>query len=1047
MSSKVSSLLVQHGLLRVSDLQDAFTRQVVRGGALDTILLERQLVAEGDLLALLANALQLPPLSAGDFDPASFAKLAELIPEQDVRRYGACPIGIDERLLRVVVGEESDLEGLTKLAVAGEWTLACYAASEVRVVQACQRVYGSKPGRRFARLLNTVGEALPVPSVLADIEEIAEELAPPPEQGAPDLGDVSPHLSDVSDPSADTSDLSGRASDLSGRASDLSGDASDLSCDASDLSGDEQLAAPIDLGDERPTVRVNMARLALGPSDGRPTEPVEPLQSDAAPGQHAEQRSTARKPTERLPLLASSIQHESKGAGDATTEGRLAEDGANNGLSVRPEGEELDEEADATLMTPVDEPAQRAALEFSREGAADSDTEVTPPEVLEALHTVEVRRAANVHTATDRYPVVTGTIASGRDAVAANAETPPEPPLPGTTGRTERYPTLEEGGPQQPQRNANRKPTDPLPHIVGERSASPTAPTVKAAATRLELSSAGSLLTRAQGGAPEETPAISHTAISQPPKGPGSTPARPLELDEALLAMSAASSRDDVLLSLLRGAHRHLPAIDLFVTQSGQLIGRFSMRDNALEGRLIRARRVSLVVPSVVSRAARDGSIYIGPAPDTDASATVLLDAEIVAPHLAIVPVQLKGRTVCVLIGHSLDHPIAPSARGALDRLASEASKALVAHIVRDKRSRRHMTEPMARPAVPPAPRGTRGARGPLKPKKRQGGLQTSGQIDGGKSRRASRRGEPAPPAPDGKVIVNLDASVLEQSIEDLLDTVETNGAQTADALGELRNRGRQAIEGVLKQFPGQLRFDRTQTAELPVVSECSTVLQVLVELGRPVVSSLAPLLVHGDDDIRFYATYLLSELTFPESVSLLAGRLSDLDPAVRHAAAYGLRRCRELSQYQEIISDLRDDLAHPSLRPRIAAMAALGALGDVAATPSLIAQLQDEEPSAAEAAWSALVTLTKQDFGRDVRGWRTWWEEHRVQHRVEWLIEGLIHASREIREAASMELSEVTGIALNFDPDMDPPDREAIHRQMLNWWSEAGMLDFGRFS
>jgi hypothetical protein len=295
-------------------------------------------------------------------------------------------------------------------------------------------------------------------------------------------------------------------------------------------------------------------------------------------------------------------------------------------------------------------------------------------------------------------------------------------------------------------------------------------------------------------------------------------------------------------------------------------------------------------------------------------------------------------------------------------------------------------------------------------------------------------------------VIVDLDTEIGTRQTDELIEMLDRGEGHELDTLNEIRRRGRTGIEEILAIFPGRLRFDRASTRELPVVSDCSTVLRVLMAIGRPVISSLAPLLVHGDDDVRFYATYLLSELTFPESVVLLARRLSDSDPAVRRAAAYGLRRCRELPQFSEIMQDLRDDLTHPDARPRMAAMEALGALGDAVAAPSLIAQLKDSRNEVIESARRALVFLTRQDLGNEAAEWRKWWEKNRSRHRIEWLIDGLVHESREIRDGCAVELRELTGLAFGYDPDLPPEKREQCRTRFATWWGESGLYDFGRY-
>src|SRR5262249_61439319 len=64
MTSRLASLLVQDGLVSPKKMAEAFQRQVIYGGTLDTILLEMDVVDEGTLLDALGRASALP--IAGD---------------------------------------------------------------------------------------------------------------------------------------------------------------------------------------------------------------------------------------------------------------------------------------------------------------------------------------------------------------------------------------------------------------------------------------------------------------------------------------------------------------------------------------------------------------------------------------------------------------------------------------------------------------------------------------------------------------------------------------------------------------------------------------------------------------------------------------------------------------------------------------------------------------------------------------------------------------------------------------------------------------------
>ncbi|MDI7276423.1 MAG: HEAT repeat domain-containing protein, partial [Anaerolineae bacterium] len=155
--------------------------------------------------------------------------------------------------------------------------------------------------------------------------------------------------------------------------------------------------------------------------------------------------------------------------------------------------------------------------------------------------------------------------------------------------------------------------------------------------------------------------------------------------------------------------------------------------------------------------------------------------------------------------------------------------------------------------------------------------------------------------------------------------------------------------------------------------------------------------------------------------------------------------RFKEMDQFPEVLLDLRADLTHPDPRPRRASIEALAALGDGDSVPALVALLEDGDTSVSEAAYNALVLLTKQDFALNAGKWSTWWEANRTRPRVLWLIDGLVHGTPQIRTSAARDLEELTGLSFGYRFDLPAPEREAARRRFLEWWADAGRFRFGR--
>jgi hypothetical protein len=96
-------------------------------------------------------------------------------------------------------------------------------------------------------------------------------------------------------------------------------------------------------------------------------------------------------------------------------------------------------------------------------------------------------------------------------------------------------------------------------------------------------------------------------------------------------------------------------------------------------------------------------------------------------------------------------------------------------------------------------------------------------------------------------------------------------------------------------------------------------------------------------------------------------------------------------------------------------------------------------------AAHRALVTLTGQDFGSMIRRWETWAEGWGRAHRVEWLIESLLHPDEGVRTLAGEELKLLTQQYFGYHPALPKRDRELAQRKYREWWELEGRLSFNR--
>lgn len=292
-------------------------------------------------------------------------------------------------------------------------------------------------------------------------------------------------------------------------------------------------------------------------------------------------------------------------------------------------------------------------------------------------------------------------------------------------------------------------------------------------------------------------------------------------------------------------------------------------------------------------------------------------------------------------------------------------------------------------------------------------------------------------------VIVEMDESV-EALVGDLRDVGpedEANAVTAVVALGEV------ALPVLVRDFPGPLWFDRHRPhRRLPRGRDVSAVARAIVAFGDRAVPYVGSLLDRDDVEIRFYATLLASELPHRDLVAPLGRRVFDDDGKVAALALDVLSLVRSYEdEMAEVLLLLRATARVPRYpaERRARAAHALGELRDVEALDLLVALLEAHEDVLAEAAHGALVTLTRQDFGMDPDRWDPWIETNKPRHRIEWLIDGLLHADEELRRAAGEELKHLTQEYYGYHPALPKRDREVAQRKYRRWWEAEGHQRF----
>jgi hypothetical protein len=279
-----------------------------------------------------------------------------------------------------------------------------------------------------------------------------------------------------------------------------------------------------------------------------------------------------------------------------------------------------------------------------------------------------------------------------------------------------------------------------------------------------------------------------------------------------------------------------------------------------------------------------------------------------------------------------------------------------------------------------------------------------------------------------------------------LVERALSGGGEEAEA--ELVRAGGYAMPALIARFPGPIAVeaDRLETGALPHVAECGPVIRLVAIQRRAALPFVLTLVEGADEKARFWATYLLTELVYPEAIDAAIARALDDDARMRRVARASVRALAEA--YPQLVVDRLGHIANePSASRRLRAIEALAETREPAAVRALMPLLEEDVMDVVTAARNALVFITQQDFGRDTDKWLTWWEKHHNRHRLEWLIDSLMHDQRALRGGASEELRGITKEFFGYHDDLPKRERERAQARWREWWDSVGRVRFSRAS
>lgn len=1064
MPSRLSSLLVRDGVVGVRRMEKAFQRQVLYGGSLDTILLELGMVPEDRLCQYLALASGLPPASREECE-ALEPSVAALLPLEQAQAYRAVPLALEGDAIRMAVAAPIDLAALEDLADHVDRPLRPLLVPEYRWHVMLEQAYGIATPQRFAALASQIERDTATQPVGRSRTVIVDN--------EPERDIVASAQTVLAAPPVEQQRARSRTTDAPVRRA---------AAPAATAPPPPRAVDELEILSESPTPTetvqgLGMRRRAtlIGVSPVRALTD-EPLTGDLIAVGAAEPSTGVPLPAEteleaaerRGPLYDDAYDRRPTGQRRASTSPDRpahADEPTRPLARRRPSPESLASISAASLAA-IDE-AQPLPLEDELEAPASTrsptrpsrrlrpdtvDTEITevpstPPPTTEPLPTAASEPASELAAAP-----------SGATSMTVEPAAPAEVPEPLVSAAAG-------------SRASPRASTQPI-HLPAETSP-------------ISLREARELLLHAEQR--DDVLIALLRAMRQVARWAGLlTVHGGVAIGRIALAHPGLDA--DKISTVLIPLDAPSP-VRTAVTSKRPYVGPLAKGDAAVDSMFLRmgdVRPPSVAVIPVVLRD-RVVALIVG---HSGAEELGFSDVAELLP-LAAVASEAIGR---LILRHKTDTAksaaVRPSSPSILPLTTARPSSPSIGAPTRS--SAPSVTPPAARPSSPSMPRpsratpsGVRSILPALPSYETASGTRPETAREPGSSSAASSAPEPEPePEPEPAPLVAARprrvspapsptapalAAALEPrgygdlpalttavagsaplaaapallTIDELLDIVEQRRpAELEAAFDEAIARAPEVLPALAARFPGELEFDRYAVTGRPLrAAQYGGLLELVTRLGAAATDLLLDKLTAPARDVRFYATVCITELRPRSALPALIDRLFDPDFGVRICALEALAGypARDL---EAGLARIRQAL-HADDAQRVAAAAhAVAELADRDAVPDLLAALARGERFA-EVARRALLALTKQDLGSSERKWQRWWEENSRRHRVQWLIDALLHKESELRTAAITELRRLIGESLGYEAEAPRRERELAHQRWLDWWRDAGQERF----
>lgn len=253
---------------------------------------------------------------------------------------------------------------------------------------------------------------------------------------------------------------------------------------------------------------------------------------------------------------------------------------------------------------------------------------------------------------------------------------------------------------------------------------------------------------------------------------------------------------------------------------------------------------------------------------------------------------------------------------------------------------------------------------------------------------------------------------------------------------------GEVALSALAARFPGPLWVNRNKTLQGgPAGRDISAIARAMYAFEDRAVPHLAELMLAARAETRLCAILLANQHVCAELLQPVYKCLFDSEAQVRMQAAAALPMFRNVMAFGETRALLRKTAAaeNEPIAARQAALEAISVLRDAGSIEVLAKLCTHPTRQLSVPAHRALMAITGQDFGDADKKWRAWFGKNKERHRVEWLIDGLMHPEERMRSIASIELQKLTQVYHGFTANAGKREREEAQQRYRTWWQSEG--------